>query len=212
MFSCFLFCIRHQGRAIAKEKLSTLTGTKREQYYEALQQLRNSDFSTSDFNLYGLLPEEDDDEDDDKPERMVKKPKQTKEKTLKGVRRSTAMDKTQPRFPQPMLRRQYYHPNSYVSLCDEGAKRVVPPYPLPPYATVYYHHTLSVTLCIFTSLSQSTISFVHSHFFLLSSSFNLQPFRSCYTTLCIDDTSSSSGFGERQFYAMGSRTKQSTHR
>ena len=171
LFSCFLVCIRHQGRTIAKDKLSTLTGTKREQYYEALQQLRNSDFSTSDFNLYGLLPEEDDDEDedDDKPERVVKKPKQTKEKTLKGVRRSTAMDKTQPRFPQPLLRRQYYHPNSYVSLCDEGAKRVVTSYfyhptlpstTLPPHSfcqSVYIHLSVTVDnllrpLSLFSSL------------------------------------------------------------
>ena len=168
LFSCFLVCIRHQGRAIAKDKLSSLTGTKREQYYEALQQLRNSDFSTSDFNLYGLLPEDDDDDDEDeKPERVVKKPKQTKEKTLKGVRRSKGMDKTQPRFPQPMLRRQYYHPNSYVSLCDEGAKRVFTSYPLLPYA-MYTTTTLVLSVCVYSPLchsrqsSSSTLTFFFS--------------------------------------------------
>jgi hypothetical protein len=101
-----------------------LTGTKREQYSEALQQQKHSDISESDFNLYGLLPEEDDDEYEiDDLNRFVKKQKKAKEVKGVHVHRSTSTDKTKGRFPPPCLRRQYYDPNTYTPLCELGATR-----------------------------------------------------------------------------------------
>ena len=136
--SYFLF--RMLGRAVAKAKLATLTGTKRDHYSEALQQLTDSDVSESDFNLFGLLPVEEEEDDyyfdnhnhnnDDR--RIIKKQKQKqgKEKHVKG---SAGAGEVKQRFLKPAMFRQYYHPNTYAPLSELGATRVRTSYHIIPH-------------------------------------------------------------------------------
>ena len=121
------------GLRFAKEKLDGLTGQKKNNYAQALQQLKQHESSQSNFDLCGLLDDDendyvdedddedyyvdDDDYDDDVDDDGKNKSASSSSSGFSIQQNGNKRGKMNPKIPA--MRRQYYHIQSYFPLTDE---------------------------------------------------------------------------------------------